>query len=188
MVLRYQEKKEKPVYERGRKELGKQFLTWTSIIANLFFVVLLTSDFLSKFAHPREVVYVQSEAQQVQRVVDTVRVMVQPPEPTLNDTIEGLIFYKIPADSLIRYAELVEACNGGNGQHGFVDVNNQRRWSWLRNLTGNDLEPYRRNGIYYTWVRSALNSNTVVISNTGQFEWDNDRKLEEFIAYQERQR
>jgi len=125
-------KKEKPVYERGRKELGKQFLTWSSIIANLFFVVLLSSDFLSKFARPQEIVYVESSAPTqtvVQRVTDTVRVMVQPPEPTLSDTVNGLIFYKIPVDSLIRYAELVEACNGGNGDHGFSDIDNQRRWT-----------------------------------------------------------
>jgi len=136
------------------------------------------------------------------QVVDTVNIHVSSPPVKVNvnkdtvkvDTVQSkglpsnadLIFYTIPTDSLLRYAELSTACEK-DPPTSFSSLSNQKRWGWLRKLFNRSFEPYIQDGITYVWCSHEFNSNTIIIYNGYTFDIPENQLLTMYIKYRDSQ-
>lgn len=144
----------------------------------------------------------EREAKAKSKVVDTVRVVdtvvVKSPavkvDSTPTDTSKftglpsnaDLIFYTIPTDKLLEYAEL-STVSERDSSTSYSNINNQKRWGWLRKLFNRSFEPYTQDGITYVWCIHEFNSNTIVVYNGYWFEIDEKKLLSEYLKYRDNQ-
>ena len=117
----------------------------------------------------------------VQKVHDTI--VVDAPKKSVSDKDRAdLIFYKIPVDRLLEYAALQDVWKKDKLE-GWDCYNNQKAWDWLRKLFGRDFEPYKQDGIYYTWCIVTLNSNTICVVNSYLLDFTEEELMRKFVDY-----
>jgi hypothetical protein len=173
-------------------------------IGPILFIVLVIVLIvvISTVAIPSRSKKTESVVDTTTQVADTVNIHVSSPPVKVNvnadtakaDTVKSkglpsnadLIFYTIPTNKLLEYAELSTA-DQKDSSDAYSDINNQKRWGWLRTLFNRSFEPYIQDGITYVWCIHEFNSNTIVIYNGFPFDISEEQLLTMYIKYRDSQ-
>lgn len=169
----------------------------TGLFVGIFIIIVFMFVFFTLvIPTPKEREEAKAKLVDTVRVVDTV--VVKSPavkvDSTPTDTSKftglpsnaDLIFYTIPTDKLLEYAEL-STVSERDSSTSYSNINNQKRWNWLRKLFNRSFEPYTQDGITYVWCIREFNSNTITVYNGYWFEMDEKKLLSEYLKYRDNQ-
>ena len=89
----------------------------------------------------------------------------------------NFIYIDIPDNKLDKFEQLYKKWD-----HNDSTFSKDRRtfWRYVKSITDEELKPYMHDNIVYEWHVVFINSNTVCVSNTAEFGFNNRQHLEHY--------